>query len=169
MRLGANERSRTRCIVLCSQDSWTVWLALEGRVMAECTSLWGWLCLLWRMAGISMVSRTLASCCRDQGCYVTVLFNKQIFIEEFTTSQEQLFWKHTTGIALLFCCLSSILRVKEAKHSTNAFLGVTKGLFYFLLIIVGVQFTISHYTVVMFTLTKAFLWFWVRNLEPCVY
>lgn len=49
---------------------------LEGRVVCR-VHLWGGLCFLWRMAAISVVSRTPASCCREHGCYVPVLFNKR--------------------------------------------------------------------------------------------
>lgn len=34
-------------------------------------------------------------------------------MEEFTTSQEQLFFKHNTWIALLHCCLSGSPKEKE--------------------------------------------------------
>lgn len=66
-----------RCLALAYQDSVTVWLLWREGWWAEYTSLWGWLCFLWRMAGISVVSRTLSSCCREYGCYGPVLFNKR--------------------------------------------------------------------------------------------
>lgn len=47
-------------------------------------------------------------------------FNIQrIFMEEFTTSQEQLFLNIVFGIALLHCCLSGSAKEKRVKRFTN--------------------------------------------------
>lgn len=47
-------------------------------------------------------------------------FNIQrIFMEEFTTSQEQLFLNLVFGIALLHCCLSGSAKEKRVKPFTN--------------------------------------------------
>lgn len=44
---------------------------------------------------------------------------KRIFMEEFTTSQEQLFLNIVLGIALLHCCLSGSAKEKRVKPFTN--------------------------------------------------
>lgn len=44
---------------------------------------------------------------------------KRIFMEEFTTSQEQLFLNIVLGIALLHCCLSGNAKEKRVKPFTN--------------------------------------------------
>lgn len=47
-------------------------------------------------------------------------FNIQrIFMEEFTTSQEQLFLNLVFGIVLLHCCLSGSAKEKRVKPFTN--------------------------------------------------